>query len=229
MSQHQQTLLRNFIKFTSYTEGRDKLYRVTQYASRFLLWYYTNYGGPKNTVQTVQNLESAVTTSRKLFRMFRSAEFAQKAMDMLALTDDVQRLLTVIGYSGKALWLLVDHLIWFGKTDIYSVDTKKWSQRSAWCWLIALVSLTLNDLRKIQLLARRAADMQRAGTIKSMQGAELQRDIQKAHLQLIIDASDLLIPLSVLGYVSKGWGALGGVVSSVVAIHVVWNKNVHGQ
>ncbi|XP_038058363.1 peroxisomal membrane protein PMP27-like [Patiria miniata] len=161
--------------------------------------------------------------------MFRSAEFAQKALDMLALTDDIQRTLTVIGYSGKALWLLVDHIIWFGRTKIYDVDTKKWGQRSAWCWLIALLSLTLNDLRKIQLLTRRAEDMKLAGTINSAQGAELRRELRKAYLQLVINLSDVWIPLSVLQYVSKGVGAMGGVIASLTAIHVVWNKNVHGK
>ena len=28
------------IRFSSRTAGRDKIYRIIQYASRFLIWYY---------------------------------------------------------------------------------------------------------------------------------------------------------------------------------------------
>ncbi|XP_071789084.1 peroxisomal membrane protein 11B-like [Asterias amurensis] len=221
--------VRDFVKFTSYTEGRDKLYRVTQYASRFLLWYFTRYGGPDTTVQKVQQLEAAVTTSRKLFRMFRSMEFAQRAVDALQQTDDIQRFLTLIGFTGKALWLLIDHLVWLGRTKICDVDIKKWGQRSAWYWLVALLSLTLNDLRKIQLLTRQAEALKREGLMKSNQGVELKRDMHKARLGLMVNLSDVWIPVSVLGYVSKGLGSMGGVIASVTAIHLVWNKNVHGK
>ena len=64
---------------------------------------------------------SFVIVHISVFRMFRSVEYAQKAMDALTQTDDIQGTLTLIGYSGKALWLLVDHMIWLGKTKIYNV------------------------------------------------------------------------------------------------------------
>lgn len=56
------------IRFTARTAGRDKIYRTVQYASRFLAWYFIKkrrIGGIERLVELFQNLESAMSLTRK--------------------------------------------------------------------------------------------------------------------------------------------------------------------
>jgi peroxin-11B len=60
--------LDEIIRFTARTNGRDKIYRTVQYASRFLAWYYINkrrVGGVERLVELFQNLESVMSLTRK--------------------------------------------------------------------------------------------------------------------------------------------------------------------
>jgi peroxin-11B len=65
---HSKISLDEIIRFTSRTNGRDKIYRTIQYASRFLAWYYINKrraGGIERLVELFQNLESVMSLTRK--------------------------------------------------------------------------------------------------------------------------------------------------------------------
>ena len=56
-----------------------------------------------------------------VFRMGNSLELGQKALDALSMSDPTLRNLAVTAHSMKALWLLLDHTIWCGKTEIIKV------------------------------------------------------------------------------------------------------------
>ncbi|XP_071826200.1 peroxisomal membrane protein 11B-like [Apostichopus japonicus] len=214
----------SFIKYMSYTDGRDKVNRTVQYGARFILWYFDRYGGVLSTIQKVQNLESALTSSRKLFRMARTLDFLQKALDALGKKDETEKALEVLGYLFKAIWLFSDHLIWFGKIKLIQIDTKQWGQRSAWCWLAANSTLAARDLYKLQQLIIQAEELKQSGN--SSHRGNLPGDMQKVKLQLAVDLCDILIPLASLGYINKGLGAAGGVTSSLIGGYLVWEKNI---
>ncbi|XP_780011.1 peroxisomal membrane protein 11A [Strongylocentrotus purpuratus] len=216
--------IRDLIKYLSYTEGRDKIYRITQYTTRFLLWYYGNNKASQFALEKIQNLESTVSNSRKLFRMLRSVEFLQRALDALASTDNTEASLQLIGYLGKSLWLLTDHVVWMHKIKLFDVNIKKWSETSARFWLIGLLALTIKDLYKLQKLSLSLKELKRAGEPVPRQ--RLESDITKARLQFILDFSDVFIPLAALGYVNKGVGAGGGIIASVIGLYLVWQKTV---
>lgn len=215
----------NFIKYMSYTEGRDKINRTVQYAARFILWYFDRYGGVHATVQKVQSLESALTNSRKLFRMARTVDFLQKVLDALDRKDETEKTLEVLGYFFKALWLFSDHIIWFGKIKVIQIDTKDWGQKSAWCWLAANSFLAARDLYQLQQLIIQSEERKKSGDT-SLWSSKDQQELQKVKLQLAVDLCDILIPLGSLGYISKGLAAAGGVSSSLIGSYLVWQKNL---
>ena len=65
-----------FLLWLQKTEGRDKLYRLVVYASKFVVDSLLTYSAqpPMDVVQRLERGASVVATSRKLFRMFRSLE-----------------------------------------------------------------------------------------------------------------------------------------------------------
>ncbi|XP_077994111.1 uncharacterized protein LOC144447868 [Glandiceps talaboti] len=220
------TLARDFVKFTSLTDGRDKIYRTAQYVSRWLIWYSENGGETSSSdlMIRIKNLEAAVTLSRKLFRMARSMEFLQKASDAMNITDDILKTFEVLGMLGKAIWLVSDHVIWFGKVKVIEVDLGWWSRISAWTWLLGIVSLILRDLRKIQNIALRAKAMKDGGDREDP--LTLKMEYKAARVELIKNFCDMWIPLGSLGYANKGYGASGGVISSLIGFRQLWHKTV---
>ncbi|KAJ8035799.1 hypothetical protein HOLleu_19582 [Holothuria leucospilota] len=156
--------------------------------------------------------------------MARTLDFLQKVLDALNKKDETEMLLEVLGYLMKSAWLFTDHIIWFGKIKVITIDTKQWGKNSAWCWLAANSTLAVRDMYKLQQLLHHYQELKRAGD--PIPGTHLQEEIRKTKLQLVIDLCDITIPLSSLGYTSKGLGAAGGVVSSVVGGYLVWQKNV---
>ncbi|XP_070536333.1 uncharacterized protein [Ptychodera flava] len=213
---------RDFVKFTSFTEGRDKIYRTVQYLSRWILWYSEKRGATPSI--KVKNIESAISLSRKLFRMARTLDFLQKAADAMYMTDDVLKTFEIAGMLGKAIWLVTDHVIWFAKVKVIEVDLKFWSKISAWTWFLGIFSLLMRDLRKLQMISERAK------TVKDRQDKEARKALRKeyhaARLELIKNFCDFWIPLGILEYSSKGWGATGGVVSSLIGWKQQWQKTV---
>ena len=68
--------LLRFLTWLERTEGRDKLYRLVVYASKFVVDSLRAYSTapPLDAIKRLQSGASVVATSRKLFRMFRSLE-----------------------------------------------------------------------------------------------------------------------------------------------------------
>jgi len=65
-----------FLTWLEKTEGRDKLYRLVAYASKFLVDSLRTYSAqpPVDVIARLERGASVVAMSRKLFRMFRSLE-----------------------------------------------------------------------------------------------------------------------------------------------------------
>jgi hypothetical protein len=65
---HSKISLDDIIRFTARTNGRDKIYRTIQYASRFLAWFHLKNGtlpGIGQPVEVFQNIESLMSITRK--------------------------------------------------------------------------------------------------------------------------------------------------------------------
>ncbi|XP_002741558.1 uncharacterized protein LOC100375007 [Saccoglossus kowalevskii] len=215
------SFVRKFIKFTSYTDGRDKLYRTAQYTSRWLIWYWNTTGVvPKELHIRIQNLEAALTMSRKLFRMAKTLDFLQKIADAMYITDDILKIFQILGMTGKAAWLVADHVIWFTKIKVIKADLLMWSKISAWTWFLGILALVLRDLRKLHNLIELAKGLKYGGEKRAK--VALEKELESAKIELIKDVCDLMIPLGSLQYLNKGWGATGGTISSLIGLQQTW-------
>ncbi|XP_050406343.1 peroxisomal membrane protein 11A [Patella vulgata] len=221
---------REIVRYNSYTQSKDKLYRIFQYGARLVLWYIQKVGSKSVLGSKLQKMEETVALSRKLFRMGNSTELIHKAMDSFKMPDTYQALLGVTTHSFKALWLILDHIIWFGKVEALQIQIKTWTVWASRAWLVSLLAATVINIHKINHVK---AQIAKAGSRHGQSDHQhrndkqlLKRDYHGAQMTFLKDFCDVFIPLSSLGYVSPGLGAFCGVVSSYVGFKLEWEKHV---
>ncbi|ESP01627.1 hypothetical protein LOTGIDRAFT_139407 [Lottia gigantea] len=225
------SLSRDIARYNSFTQSKDKLFRIFQYGSRLVLWYFSKVGATGRLAYKVKKLEEAVSLSRKLFRMGNSFDLMIKVKDSFKGPDAYQALLGVITHSFKALWLVMDHVIWLGKVETVQIQMKTWSQWASRAWLVSLVTATVIDVHKLNDIK---AQIIKAKTPHGQSDHHhrnnvqlLKRDFHGAQLTFLKDFCDIFIPLSSLNYVSPGLAALCGVTSSAIGFKLEWEKHGH--
>lgn len=57
-----------------------------------------------------------------VFRLGNCIDLAHKAADAISISEVGMRLLTVTSHIMKALWLLIDHVLWFSKVGLINVS-----------------------------------------------------------------------------------------------------------
>ncbi|KAK7480976.1 hypothetical protein BaRGS_00027791 [Batillaria attramentaria] len=223
------SLPRAIVKFQSNTKARDKIFRIVQYGSRFIVWYLTRQSAGGHTLtKKLQKLEAALGLSRKLFRMGNSLELAQKVLDALTLRDPVLRQLAATAESFKTIWLLLDHALWFGKVELIKINLPAVSRWAAWSWLIGLAASVSYNILKLShqqtQLDTVKLQMETLGRYDLADSLKTEMHIHR--LSFWRDFCDLFIPLSSLQYVNPGLGAFCGLLSSVIGFQLEWEKHI---
>lgn len=83
----------SFNKYLATTNGREKIYRLIQYFSRFYAFYLLRQGAPAKAIQRWSNLQNYLGTARKVFRFFKPIEVGQGVIKSLAIKDPILRIL----------------------------------------------------------------------------------------------------------------------------------------
>lgn len=114
-SQAYSPLITHFLKFTSTTVGRDKVYRAVQYWSRFYAWYLLRKGASADVIAPWAALKSHLGLARKLMRLGKPVEHA-KAASVLAQSqspsDPIIKYLAIGRQLGYAGYLTYDAVNW---------------------------------------------------------------------------------------------------------------------
>lgn len=79
-----------------------------------------------------------------MLRLGKSVEVLYGTLKTLHIPDASLRSLLTLSRIAQSLFLLVDHIIWFGRVGLFKIDTEKWSRLANRCWLYSIV---LNLLR----------------------------------------------------------------------------------
>ncbi|XP_050402966.1 peroxisomal membrane protein 11B [Patella vulgata] len=234
------------VKFNAQTSGRDKLCRLCQYGCKLVWWYIHQDGSRKDLAVKLKNLESSVSTTRKLLRFGKSVDFIQSALKSIHIDDTVWRLTITLSKINQACYLLFDHLIWAGRVGIMKVDSKKWSELSARFWLVSLILNLVRNFYDIYVILVREVKIQAARAKKSssyVNGNSYDKDKPRkiltnnelackcisenkpVWLDLIKNVCDIVLPLNSLGriHVTPGTQGVVGVISSIVGIATTWD------
>ena len=230
-------LVDEWIKFTSTTVGRDKMYRLVQYFSKWLAYTLGQRGYPKDEVDRWLRLSSAVGMGRKLFRVGKPIDFMQTILKSASLKDDVIRICAIGRSAFLAGWLTLDSMQWLNANGIVKLNDIKWfNQNAARCWLTGLVFAVAADVYRLRNNVQRLQLLDKAGVKKfddnqanavQKERDSLKKEQKKILVELLQDALDVAIPASLLEYVNWGQGTIGliGTVTSVIGCRNAWPKS----
>ncbi|XP_064649867.1 peroxisomal membrane protein 11B-like [Lineus longissimus] len=239
-------ILSDVAKFNAQTAGRDKFCRLVQYSSKLTWWYFEKVDKDKEWIKTLKNLESVISSTRKLLRFGKSLDLLQASLRSLHIGDIVFRLTITLSKITQGLYLLVDHAIWLSRVGLLKMDAKKLNETAARFWITTIIMGLTRDVYEIltilnqQYKTREKRKMrsqytngvanQTFVTRPTMSHTELFGKFVVENKPLLLDTAkngaDLFLPMSTLGYikVSPGFQGVCGIISSLVGILTVWNS-----
>ncbi|XP_020790926.1 peroxisomal membrane protein 11A [Boleophthalmus pectinirostris] len=239
-----------FVKLTNQSQGRDRIFRTTQYACALSTYLLRNDPNRKELVGKLKSLESSMSSGRKLFRLGNTLNSIDAAKRTVLLTDPVLRLSLTTANLGRALYFICDNLLWLRNVGlIRSIDKETWSLHASRCYLLSLIMNLIRDSYVIgQLMVRRARDkeFQRKMDEHLTESAEVAEavvpqldaliflllQIIKSHPAVALDTlkniCDLFIPLDKLGIYQSNAGVVGfcGLLSSIIGVVTLVRPNL---
>ncbi|KAJ8417530.1 hypothetical protein AAFF_G00223730 [Aldrovandia affinis] len=234
--------MESFIKFTNQSQGKDRIFRATQYACAFLKYLMRNKSSREELVKKLHDLESSMSSGRKLFRLGNTVNSLDAARQTLHLSDPVLRLCLTVSNLNRALYFICDNVLWARNLGlIRDIDKERWRLNASRYYYFALVmSLTRDAYFIAQIMVQRAR--RRRYEQKVHQHPDDHGDAAcvlvtklDAFLSLLYESlrnnppvvmdtvknvCDLVIPLDRLGIYQTNAGVVGfcGLVSSLLGI-----------
>ncbi|XP_019495578.1 PREDICTED: peroxisomal membrane protein 11A isoform X1 [Hipposideros armiger] len=228
-----------FARFTNQTQGRDRLFRATQYTCMLLSYLLEPHAGKEKVVMKLKKLESSVSTGRKWFRLGNVVHAVQATEQSLHATDLVPRVCLTLANLNRVLYFICDTVLWVRSVGLASgINKEKWRTWAARYYCYSLLLSLVRDLYEISLqmeqVAHDRAKRKKSPSQELLEETEwlqsflllLFRSLRK-HPPLFLDTvknlCDILNPLHQLGIYKSNPGVigLGGLVSSIVGIITV--------
>ncbi|XP_008304062.1 peroxisomal membrane protein 11A [Stegastes partitus] len=230
------------INFTSQSQGRDRIFRATQYACALSIYLLRNYTEKKDLVAKLKSLESNMSAGRKLFRLGNAANSIEAAKRTMQLTDRMLSLCLTAANANRALYFICDNVLWARSVGlIRNIDKERWNVNASRCYFFSLVmSLTRDVYAILRLMVQKTRDDRFKQKMEqhlneSPEVAEavipqldaflfLLLETLRSHPPLALDTvkniCDLFIPLDKLGIYHSNAGVVGfcGLVSSLIGI-----------
>ncbi|CAI5792772.1 membrane 11A [Podarcis lilfordi] len=227
-----------FVHFTNQTQGRDRLFRATQYACMLLSYMLEHKTSREEVIMKLKNLEASMRSGRKLFRLGNMLHAFVSARHTSQLPDLVPRCCLTASNLNRVLYFMCDTVLWVKSVGLISdIDKKKWRSRATKYYYYSLLINLVNDLYELCWRMEQAArkeklqgDSSRLQSLTSLATSGLQPFLfllyitLKKHPPLLLDTvknlCDLSSPLDVLGIYKTNPGIIGlcGLISSLVGI-----------
>ncbi|XP_011377956.1 peroxisomal membrane protein 11A isoform X2 [Pteropus vampyrus] len=233
-----------FIRFTNQTQGRDRLFRATQYTCMLLRYLLEPKAGKEKVVMKLKELESSVSTGRKWFRLGNVVHAVQATQQSTHATDLVPRVCLTFANLNRVVYFICDTVLWVRSVGLTSgINQEKWRMWAARHYYYSVLLSLVRDLYEISLQMEQVAH-DRAKREKSLSQDPLGYSVAKEerewlqsflllfrslrkHPPLLLDTvknlCDILNSLDQLGIYKSNPGVigLGGLVSSIAGIITV--------
>jgi len=210
------------IKLLDSHNGRDKVCRTIQYASKFLTWYLAKHSHVESS-KKFKTLEEASSMARKIFRLAKSiAHFQSAATTFSEEKDSVVKVTTVIQQLALAFWLLYDHVIWAGKLGLVKTERMPlYMRRANIFWLVAMLMGIVKGGYLLDQSQRMASSVSNKADFRKRQFEIV--------VELIRNIFDVPIPLTALNQkvaalIPSGMVGLSGTFTSLIGGYQAWSK-----
>ncbi|XP_063268557.1 peroxisomal membrane protein 11A [Prinia subflava] len=232
--------MEGFVDFTNRCQGRDQLFRATQYTCMLLSYLIENKADKKKLVMKLKQLESSMSSGRKMFRLGNTVHALVAARRSAELPDVVPRLCLTASHLSRALYFACDAVLWLRSVGLRpNIDKPKWHSWATKCYYCSLLMNLARDWYEISWRLEQAAlEEQTKNSLWQERGKELNCvksdglhsflcqlfQILKRNPPLLLDLvknlSDLPGPLDTLGIYKTSPGVIGfcGLLSSLVGI-----------
>ena len=151
--------------------------------------------------------------------------------------DQTIKVTVIAGKLSSALFLLMDHILWLGRSDLCAVDTDTFGRLCSKYWLYSLVFALIRDVYEIfNILKVNRSRIVGEGGVASWGryvdvGAKATACVmlyRNVVVDLVKNSCDFFIPLTALGYTELSPGTVGvlGVVSSLAGLLVLLDSSV---
>lgn len=183
-----------------------------------------------------------------MFRFGKPLDHLQTVLKSLAIEDDFVRLTTVLKSAGYGLWLVLDGLQWLNGAKVIDLDKDLLAfinKHAPRLWLLGIASSLALNLYKVQgNFEKRQVHLRQLlgrGSVSDIAGQFVAldkcdrvalslaltphfRESKKTVQAAVQDMIDLVIPLSLTGFldVSPGMVGLAGTITSVLGAISIW-------
>jgi peroxin-11B len=206
-----------WIKLTSITDGRDKIYRTVQYFGQFLVWYFSQKGDIRYKVLIIRikRLSEACSQGRKLFRFGKFLELFRSCAKISTMTNNS---MLQYGYLGKNIclgnWLLLDALQWLNYVGV--LHTKSLGRINKYALLFWFMGLSFSLGTHLYQLKEIYSKNSNFHDKKSKE-----THLDKIKWNFLRDLLDIFIPASSLGYFRLESGVVGliGTTTSLMSMY----------
>ncbi|XP_073328304.1 peroxisomal membrane protein 11A [Pagrus major] len=230
------------VKFTNQSQGRDRIFRATQYACALSIYLLRNNSESKDLVAKLKSLEATMSAGRKLFRLGNTINSIEAAKRTMQLSDRVLGLCLTAANINRALYFICDNALWARSVGlIRDIDKERWSLNASRCYFLSLVMHLTRDVYVVlQLMAQKARDkhfrqkmdrhLSENPEVVDVVVPQLDAflfvllETLKSHPAVALDTlkniCDLFIPLDRLGIYQSNAGVVGfcGLISSLIGI-----------
>ncbi|NXI22085.1 PX11A protein, partial [Sterrhoptilus dennistouni] len=215
--------------------------RATQYTCMLLSYFIENKADKKKLVMKLKQLESSMSSGRKMFRLGNTVHALVAAKRTAALPEVVPCLCLTGSHLSRALYFLCDTVLWLRSVGLQPhIDRPKWHTWATKCYYCSLLMNLARDWYEISWRLEQAAleEKTKEKFFSQKDGKEpngvkcdglhsflhqlfqvLKRN-PPLLLDLVKNLCDLSGPLDTLGIYKTSRGVIGfcGLLSSLVGI-----------
>lgn len=125
------------------------------------------------------------------------------------------------------MFLLCDHIIWFGRSGLADVDTVGWNRIASKYWLFTITINLIRDYFEIKRLLKSSKIFVKCKCNDPNVMVKKLLEFSETHKDIVLDtlknSCDIFIPLAALNYINLSPATVGllGVISSIVGIYTV--------
>ncbi|KAM5171361.1 peroxisomal membrane protein 11A [Mantella aurantiaca] len=239
----QMAAMEKFIKFTNQSQGRDRLFRATQYACMLLSYMLANKAGREKVIMKLKRVESNMSSGRKLFRLGNFIHAIEASKAAIQLSDTALCYCLTAANLNRVLYFTCDSVLWAISVGLVSdINKTKWRLRATRCYFYSLLFHLARDVYAIRRCMEEEG--KRRNQKLTVNGCEIGPDLNHSNsiikalekfltifcislrhnppvlLDTIKNVCDLVSPLDRLGVYQTNQGFIGicGLVSSIIGI-----------